>query len=614
MRYPFLEKYNFRIEKYIYRKLSDIYWPLRLNLCKGKQRSKTDPEEFRMRIAQLLTHEDIMFVKESTPPTTVLEDANRALENQVNVLGSEWVKLGFGEWNKDVISGKVWTNGIFFKNYKIIDLSDSSDVKVPWEISRCHHLLHLGLAYSITGEEKYAEEVVKQVSSWIDNNPLMYSINWTCAMESAIRAANWLFALRLIESSRTITEDFLRRVTSSIYQHGLFIYNNLEDTPPHSGNHYMSDLVGLIFIGSILEDKDAKEWRYFAINEFWEEIRNQFLPSGFHYEKSISYHRLMTELVAYTYVYLKRCGEVVPLDIEPRVKKMFEVIAAFTTKKGIAPSVADEDNGRFLPFVSHDFHDYSYLLHIYNYLFEQELLPDVSIMRVYPGSGFAVYKDSDKYLFVSNAGISKHPEYGKWNGTHTHCDLLSFILNVSGVDFIIDPGTYSYTGNPSKRDEYRSTSKHNTVQIDKEEQFTFRKDKPFSMFCDAVPSFISCGRNLIEGSYKKKTDGKYYEHRRVFVIEDKAIIINDCISCSEEHSISFYFHLSPEVRVVHCEQQFELTRANQTISLSYSDSLEAALIEDKVSVSYGIEVQSNTIVLKGRFTDIIKYTTKIEIK
>ncbi len=614
MQYQLLDKYNFRIEKFIYRKLNDIYWPLRLKLRKGKQRSKTESEGLRVRIAQLLTNEDISFIKENTSPAVILEEAYRALDHQVNVLGSGWKKLNAGDWNKDIISGKIWANGIYYKKYKIIDLSDSSDVKVPWEISRCHQLLHLGLAYSITGEEKYAEEVVAQVNSWIEENPLMYSINWTCAMDVAIRAVNWLFALRLIERSRTVTEDFLRKVTSSIYQHGLFIYNNLEDTPPNSGNHYMSDLVGLLFIGSMLDDKDAKGWYSFALSEFWSEIRKQFLPSGFHYEKSISYHRLMTELVAYTYVYLKRSGEVIPLDIKPRVKKMFEVIAVFTTKDGMAPAVADEDNGRFLPFVVHDFHDYSYLLSVYNYLFEQEWRPDTNVMMTFPEVGFSVFNDPEKYLFVSNTGISKYPEYGKWNGTHTHCDLLSFVLRVKGLDFIIDPGTFVYTRDVNKRDEYRSTAKHNTVQIDNIEQFTFRRDKPFSMFCDAVPAIISNKGDRIESSYIKHFEGKFYNHKRVFFLDDKVILIKDYVCCPGEHTAKMYFHLSQKINVAPKENMFELTNGSQTISLSYPDTLIGNVINDTISTSYGIEVPSKTLVLTGRFSETIEIETKIYIR
>lgn len=614
MRYPFLEKYNFRIEKYIYRKLNDIYWPLRLKLSKGKQRSKTEAGRLREKIALLLTNDDIAFVKECTTPSVALEEANRALDHQMNVLGSGWLKLDLGVWNRDIISGKVWENGVYYKKYAIIDLSDTSDVKIPWEISRCHHLLHLGLAYAITGEEKYADEVVAQIISWIEENPLMYSINWTCAMEVAIRVVNWLFTLRFIERSRAVTDDFLMKVSSSLYQHGLFIYNNLEDTPPYSGNHYMSDLVGLLFIGFILDDKDAKEWRNFAINEFWKEVRNQFLPSGFHYEKSISYHRLMTELVAYTYVHLERSGEVIPLDIEPRVKKMFEVIEEFTTKEGIAPAVADEDNGRFLPFVIHDFHDYSYLLNVYYYLFKEKLRPDENVIRTYPDVGFAVYKDSAKYLFISNAGISKYPEFDQWNGTHTHCDLLSFILNINGIDFIIDPGTYGYTGNPSKRDEYRSTAKHNVIQIDDIELFTFSKEKPFSMLFDAIPEELDQQGNIISAGYKKRHGDSLLEHNRRFIFEDDSIVIEDYIQFAGEHTARMLFHLAPSVTATKQGRIILLSHGSNTITLSCQDGLEIQIFKDTVSTSYGIEEQSFTLVLAGEFNNEINIKTKLIMK
>jgi len=614
MQYQFLEKYNFRIEKYIYRHYLGIFWLIKSRFFRSTLRSSTSDDVLRDRLARLLTEADIAFLVESIGSEEVLKLAEKALNHEFDVLGSGSRIIDMNVWNKDIISGKEWPNGTYFKRYNIIDINDCSDVKVPWEISRCHPLLHLGLAYQITKDERYSEEVMSTIEAWIKNNPFMYSINWTCSMEVGIRAVNWIYALRLIKDSESLSEFFLKKLSDSLYQHALFIYNNLEDTEPYSGNHYMADLVGLIYICSLLEDKQAKGWYDFALSEFWSEIRKQFLPSGFHYEKSISYHRLMTELVAYTFAFLKRTGEFIPLDIEPRVGKLFEVIVEFTNENGKAPAIADEDNGRFLPFATHDFRDYKYLTFLYNYLFKTNLKIDKHFLKAYQDIGFAVFKDSLFYLFVSNTGISKYPENGKWNGTHTHCDLLSFVLSVKGLDFIIDPGTFVYTRDVNRRDEYRSTAKHNTVQIDNIEQFTFRRYKPFSMYGDAIPAMISCNGNQIESSYIKNIDGKYYNHKRVFSADDKFIMINDDISFAGEHTAKIYFHLAQRVKVTQKDNVFELTHGNQMISLSFPDSLIGIVIDDTISTSYGVEGPSKTIVLTGDFSNSIVITTKIHIK
>ena len=93
---------------------------------------------------------------------------------------------------------------------------------------------------------------------------------------------------------------------------------------------------------------------------------------------------------------------------------------------------------------------------------------------VYPDAGFAVIRNTTVYAFISNGGYSKYPkESDVIIGTHTHNDLLSFELNINGQDLIVDPGTYLYTSSPSFRNEFRSTRKHNTIEVDGEEQNEF---------------------------------------------------------------------------------------------------------------------------------------------
>ena len=40
------------------------------------------------------------------------------------------------------------------------------------------HLILLGEAYQLTGDEKYANEFKKQVLGWIESNPPKRGVNW----------------------------------------------------------------------------------------------------------------------------------------------------------------------------------------------------------------------------------------------------------------------------------------------------------------------------------------------------------------------------------------------------------------------------------------------------
>lgn len=82
----------------------------------------------------------------------------------------------------------------------------------------------LGKAYWITQNHQYVEEFINQVEDWIESNPVEMSVNWTCSMEVAIRAINWMSAYMFFEKSPLITKEF-KKVSFNlfIYMEYLFI-------------------------------------------------------------------------------------------------------------------------------------------------------------------------------------------------------------------------------------------------------------------------------------------------------------------------------------------------------------------------------------------------------
>ena len=186
----------------------------------------------------------------------IIQWANQTLEHQFDYLGSGLVKVDPIDWHSDFKTGFTWPKGKFYRKYVEVDLSNDADVKVPRELSRCHHLLWLGETYLFTKDEKYAKEIIFQIENWIDENPLMYSINWCCAMDVSIRAINWIYAVNMIMESPNVTDNFIKILYRSLFEHGFFIYNNLEKDIPYSNNHYASDLVGLLFLSQIFPENN----------------------------------------------------------------------------------------------------------------------------------------------------------------------------------------------------------------------------------------------------------------------------------------------------------------------------------------------------------------------
>lgn len=79
-------------------------------------------------------------------------------------------------WNYDHGAGKS-TPTLPIQSVDYRDFNQSGDCKLVWEPNRHHHLVVLARAYRATGERRYAEAVVSQLDSWMDQNPFGYGMN-----------------------------------------------------------------------------------------------------------------------------------------------------------------------------------------------------------------------------------------------------------------------------------------------------------------------------------------------------------------------------------------------------------------------------------------------------
>lgn len=600
------------------------YLPLKIILKNGNC-SNINKSIFKTKLEYILgefNNQMFNFVENETKHC-IKEHADQVLNHNFNLLGSGIVYLNPIDWHKDFKSGYKWNKGKFYKNYIKTDLANNADVKVPWELSRCHHLLWLGETYLLTNEENYAIEIVTQIKNWIKENPLMYSVNWTCSMDVAIRAVNWMFAINMIIKSEYVNEEFIKIIYNSLYEHGFYIYNNLEKSIPYSANHYASNLAGLLYLGQLfINTKKGKKWWNFSLREYYSEVRMQILPSGVHYEKSISYHRLTTELFSYPIFMINRVGENIPMDILSRLKSMYKFISDYLKPNGKSPMVGDNDDGRFLPFVPYEFFKHGYLLDnlsldniIINngikQLFINKSFPKKSIMH---DGGFAILRMDDAYLFISNSGQSKYPLRKISIGTHTHNDLLSFEFSIGNDDVFIDPGTFVYTSDIKKRNEFRSTWKHNTIVVDSEEQNILSNINAFTIDKNSIIGKnqlnIRSGNEEFIGTYTTIV-GQMSHYRQFNLSFNKLIIIDKINKSGKDHYGSFYLHFAENLNPILKDGKILVESRLYYIQILIDNinCYEISIIEDTISPSYGKLKHIKTLLVKFSFNFQTEITT-----
>ena len=292
----------------------------------------------------------------------ILAAAEDALAHRVRLLGPETVSLGpHIDWLRDHKTGVAWPRG-YMRDIVYVNPHDTSDVKVPWDLSRLQWLIPAGQAYLLTGDERYAEAVRDVLVDWIDANPCAGSVNWSSTMEAALRILSWTWFFRVFHASRAWSDaGFRERFLCALYLHGDFTDRHFEISDVN-GNHCTADGAGLAFAGLFFgQGKDATRWQARAWSILCDEIPRQVYPDGVDFESSIPYHRLVAELFLLPALYREALGLDVPAPYRERVKAMARFTMAYSRPDGSVPLWGDADDARALPFGGQDLNDHRYL-------------------------------------------------------------------------------------------------------------------------------------------------------------------------------------------------------------------------------------------------------------
>jgi hypothetical protein len=161
---------------------------------------------------------------------------------------------------------------------------------------------------------------------------------------------------------------------------------------------------------------------------------------------------------------------------------------------------------------------------------------------LFPDANVAVLSSAPAHIVVDVRA------FGHANAGHSHAHSLSVVCRRDGQDILIDPGTYTYVGEPEWRIRFRGTAFHNTLTVDGLDQATgagpFRwADKPASevlrwseneewCFLDAVCTF----------------HGFRHRRRLLWMPRHEMLAVVDVVeNGGEEHRVEQFWHCGDAV-------------------------------------------------------------------
>ncbi len=507
----------------------------------------------------------------------LLEEADSYLQGKYTLLNLcfEEPKI---DWHLDPQTGKraplAFGPDLDDRNSSLV-----GNFKNIWEKNRHHHLTVLALAYALTGDEKYAKAVEEQLHSWVEQNPFPLGINWTSSLEFGVRLISWVWIERLLRGTPAHTRLFGKEGTlwSAIYWHQWLIAQHYSQGSS-ANNHLIGEMAGLFIAASVWPVfPESARWQSLTRTILEQEISRQSFPSGINREQAFSYQIFSLEFFLLTGLEAERLEVPFSHNYKDWVRRMLEVIPALVDVGGNLPRYGDGDKGMALQLRPLGSSRVEWLFRLGRQWLGACLpLPysasgllaatligidaEDEVGEVECSQGSVGFDDAGIFVLAYQRGkpdevfcLADAGPLGFLSiAAHGHADALSFTLSVGGVPIIVDPGTYSYHGEPLWRAYFRSTKAHNTVVVDGVDQS--EPGGTFLWLKKAQSKVLSWEEKPQGGVLVAEHDGymglpKKVVHRRRLALEGKRLEVIDQLHGSGMHDFEWRLHFSPRCTV-----------------------------------------------------------------
>ncbi|MBN8955487.1 MAG: alginate lyase family protein [Rhizobiales bacterium] len=488
------------------------------------------------------------------------------------------------------------------ESFRFLSVEATLTAPSDWDNESRSKLWRYNLHYFDWLKEKAASERTAEDGLWIDrwitDNPAGRGTGWE-PYPLSLRIVNWIvWFLTIGEATPSRLASLATQVRA--------LENSLEF---HLlGNHLFANAKALVFAGSFFRGDEADRWRTQGLALLRDELPEQILPDGGHFELSPMYHALILEdvldLIGLERTYAEPAtGPLAHLRLSDIAARMSRWLQTMCHPDGEISYFNDAAFGIAPP--PHE-------------VFECARARGISVelekteKTLMPSSGYAAIAVGPFHILFDCGRVG--PDYIPG---HAHADTLSFELSVGAERLISNSGTSTYAWGADRQRE-RSTAAHSTVVIDNENSAevwgSFRVGRrpdvgPISSGDDGDSRWIECHHR----GYAH-LPGSPIHRRRIAVRTDSVEIVDD-IEGSREHHVSGFFHLHPGVQVsANGDGRFELaTPEGSRLMMEITGAQTTETFESQFAITFGHTVSRTALAWHWRGELPVRIRTRLEL-
>jgi uncharacterized heparinase superfamily protein len=309
-----------------------------------------------------------------------------------------------------------------------------------------------------------------------------------------------------------------RRAVDSLWRQAHYLRRSVEHDI--GGNHVLKNATALAFAGACFPDSLLLDRALRLLNR---ELPRQFLADGGHEERSTSYHREALHDLREVAELLRRSGRDTPAVLQETIDRGSAWSEAIAGPDLQLPLLNDAWEGPPLT---------------------QRAAEDLTVL---PASGHVVMRHgSDQVVFDCGPLSPRHLP------PHAHADALSIVAWFDGEQLAVDRGAFAYSG--PRRDHFRATAAHNTVEIERQSQCMFWGDFRASRLPVVELGAVEReqGALLVSASHDgyRHLPGKPIHQRVLVWLPGEGLLVIDRIDSQKAHAVRSFLHLAPSANLV----------------------------------------------------------------